>query len=311
MDFKAFPFELAEVKAGNDGWEFTGYVATTSNVDHGNDVVMPGAFDRTLKERDYRPLLWAHQANQPPIGVERSLKVDAKGLLGTWSLLDTQLGSDVYKGLKAGALRRMSMGYQAVDVEYDDQIRKLLDVELIESSVVPIPMNDQADITNVKAALSVTRKYMGDMGMQGYVPGSFEERQDALREAVNQKYAAMKGTYACILATFSDRVVICVTSMPQGDMMQAPSMAYFEVQYTMDGDAVTLGAEQAVSVEQVTTVSPKSLLVLPISRGFVEGLADTATKTAGVEASGQSSFNSRLELMRRRLARAGILEPVL
>lgn len=155
MDYKTFPFELVETKAGENGHEFSGYVSTFQNLDHGADIVETGAFDRTLRERDFRPLLWAHDDRLPPIGIEKSLVVDEKGLLGTWEILDSQLGRDVYAGLKAGAIRRMSMGYFAEKYEIDqDGIRHLQDVELLESSVVNIPMNEQAEITNVKAVWS-------------------------------------------------------------------------------------------------------------------------------------------------------------
>lgn len=152
MDFKTFDLTLVEAKAGDNGPEFTGILSTFGNVDEGGDVVIAGAFDRTLRERDFRPLLWAHDARLPPIGIEKSLVVDEKGLLGTWSLLDTALGSDVYKALKSGALRKMSMGYLPTVTEYDDQgVRKLIEVDLLESSVVNLAMNEQAEVTNVKA----------------------------------------------------------------------------------------------------------------------------------------------------------------
>lgn len=156
VDYKTFPFELVEAKAGDDGPQFTGYLSTFGNVDQGDDVVVRGAFDRTLREREFRPLLWSHEQRLPPIGVEKSLVVDEKGLLGTWDILDTTLGRDVYAGLKANAIRRMSMGYQTVRAEFDDMgVRKLLDVELLESSVVNVPMNDLATVETVKSALGI------------------------------------------------------------------------------------------------------------------------------------------------------------
>jgi HK97 family phage prohead protease len=155
VDYLVAPFELLETKAGKDGPEFSGYVSTFGNIDAGADVVLPGAFDRTLKERTFRPLLWGHQQSTPPIGTEKSLVPDSKGLLGTWELIDTQLGQDVYKALKRGALRSMSMGYVAVDAEFDSDVRKLIDVELLESSLVNIPMNDAAVITAVKSRQSI------------------------------------------------------------------------------------------------------------------------------------------------------------
>lgn len=149
-EYRAVPFDLKEVKAVDGGWEFTGYAATFGNVDHGGDVFLRTAFDRTLADRKTRPLLWQHDLREP-IGVEKSLKVDDKGLLGTWSLIDTARGTDAYKLLKAGGIGTMSVGYLTRDAEYDnDGVRILKEVELLENSLVSIPMNDRAVVTGVK-----------------------------------------------------------------------------------------------------------------------------------------------------------------
>lgn len=155
LDYKAIPLEVVELKAGKDGWQFSAYASTFGNTDHGGDVMLPGAFDETLKSRDFRPLLWQHDMSEP-IGIEQSLKADAKGLLGTWELVDTQRGSDAYKLLKRGAVRSMSIGYipEVVEFRQDTDARLLKVVDLLENSVVSLPMNEEAQVTGVKAALN-------------------------------------------------------------------------------------------------------------------------------------------------------------
>lgn len=152
-EYKSAPFELTDLKASDTGWTFTGYVSTYGNLDHVGDVVVSGAFDRTLRERKSRPLLWAHDTHEP-IGVEKSLVSDERGLLGTWELAKTTRGTDAHALLKLGAVNRMSMGFIPLDVEYDDMgIRKLLAIDLLESSLVSIPANEQAVVVRVKADL--------------------------------------------------------------------------------------------------------------------------------------------------------------
>ena len=149
-EYRTVPFELVELKAGEGGHEFTGYASTFGNVDLGGDVMMRGAFDATLLKRARRRLLWQHDRNEP-IGVERSLKSDDRGLLGTWKLVDTSRGQDAYKLLKAGAVDSMSIGYVPEDVQFDDVgVRLLKSVDLLECSVVSLPMNEQATVTAVK-----------------------------------------------------------------------------------------------------------------------------------------------------------------
>lgn len=158
MQYLATPLELVEIKAGTNGtMEFSAYASTFNNKDHGGDVIRKGAFKESLKARAFRPLLWQHQMDQP-IGIEKSLREDSKGLIGTWELVDTERGIEAYKLLKAGAVRSMSIGYIPKDWEFEREqdlpefmaSRILKAVDLLENSVVSLPMNDQAQVQNVK-----------------------------------------------------------------------------------------------------------------------------------------------------------------
>ena len=152
MLYKSTPLELVEIKAGSDGsMQFTAYASTFNNKDHGGDVITKGAFSDTLAARKFRPLLWQHDMREP-IGIEKSLKEDGKGLLGTWQLVDTQRGQDAYKLLKAGAVRSMSIGYIPSEFAFEDEgdTRVLNKVDLLENSVVSLPMNEQAQVQSVK-----------------------------------------------------------------------------------------------------------------------------------------------------------------
>jgi HK97 family phage prohead protease len=151
LDYSAIPLEVVELKAGKDGWSFSAYASTFGNLDHTGDVILAGAFDATLLNRTFRPLLWQHDMREP-IGIEKSLAPDGKGLLGNWELIDTQRGSDAYKLLKRGAIRSMSIGYIPEVVEFDASgIRLIRQIDLLENSVVSIPANEMATVTSVKA----------------------------------------------------------------------------------------------------------------------------------------------------------------
>jgi hypothetical protein len=58
--------------------------------------------------------------------------------------------------LKAGAVRSMSIGYMPTKWEFqqdnDDVTRVLKEIDLLENSVVSIPMNEQAQVQSVKHA---------------------------------------------------------------------------------------------------------------------------------------------------------------
>lgn len=146
------PLRIQEVKAAGDAWEVAGYASTFGNVDLGGDVVLRGAFAETLKADTPVRFLYSHNPADV-LGVPLALKEDERGLFGRFRISKTRLGEDVHTLLKDGALDSFSIGYIPTDFEYDDAgVRKLSAVELLEVSVVAMPMNPEAVVTGVKAA---------------------------------------------------------------------------------------------------------------------------------------------------------------
>jgi HK97 family phage prohead protease len=147
------PLQIAEVKAAGDAWEVAGYVSTFGGApDHGGDVVLAGAFDATLASGRKTRFLYAHDHEQV-LGVPLDLAPDKTGLFGRFKISRTRLGEEVHQLLKDGALDSFSIGYIPEEFEFDDTGARLLkQVELLESSIVALPMNDRAVVTRVKQA---------------------------------------------------------------------------------------------------------------------------------------------------------------
>ncbi len=151
-DLKFLPIEF-DAKAIKDDGSFEGYASTFGNVDQGYDVVMPGAFARSLKDRPaFRiKMLWQHNPSEP-IGAWTEAKEDDKGLFVKGALLkDVQKGAEAYTLMKAGAIDSMSIGYRTLESEYTNAgVRQLKELGLMEISLVTFPMNEQATVTTVK-----------------------------------------------------------------------------------------------------------------------------------------------------------------
>lgn len=144
--------------------EFDGFGAVFGNVDRGGDVVLPGAFARTLKEHKAAgtmpAMFWMHQKDQVP-GVWLDMKEDREGLYVKGEILETTLGRDVRTLVQRKAVRGLSMGYVPEEVDYDrDGNRLLKQVELVEVSIVSLAMNPLARIEHVKARLSADGEYV-------------------------------------------------------------------------------------------------------------------------------------------------------
>lgn len=153
MKFGA-PVEVEEVKASADGWTVSGYASTFGNVDMGNDVVMPGAFDKALERGRKVRFLHSHDPRMV-LGVPVGLKSDKRGLFGEFKISKTKLGEDTRELLRDGALDSFSIGYIAKEWEWegkgDDRVRQLNEVDLLEVSLVAIPMNPEAVVTGLKS----------------------------------------------------------------------------------------------------------------------------------------------------------------
>lgn len=144
---------------------FEGYASTFGNIDKGNDVVVNGAFRKSLRRRPYNKvkLLYQHRTDEP-IGVFRSMREDDRGLYVKGQLaMGTQKGKEVYELMKMGALDAMSIGFKAdpKSQSYDERRRRrfLRDVDLMEVSLVTFPMNDKAIVHQVKGSDRTIREW--------------------------------------------------------------------------------------------------------------------------------------------------------
>lgn len=152
-----------EIKAINDDGHIEGYASVFGNVDHGFDRVERGAFKDWLADSGgVAPILWQHDAREP-IGLWHDMDETRKGLyaVGQLNLSQDSGGPDVPEAWKAralakqGAVTGLSIGYHAVDFRFEDDVRVLEKLAVIETSMVTFPMNPEARVTGAK---HMTRK---------------------------------------------------------------------------------------------------------------------------------------------------------
>lgn len=160
MTLETKHFAITELKADDETRTVEGFASVFDTVDSYKDIVVPGAFTRTLKENGRPAMLWQHDTRQV-IGTWDELEETPKGLRVKGTILDTTLGTDVYKIVRAKAVTGMSIGYGTKKYEIDEKkgVRRLLDVDLFEVSLVTFPANDKAQITRVKSAPQTIREF--------------------------------------------------------------------------------------------------------------------------------------------------------
>ncbi len=152
LETKQFTIEDIEVKQDGDVRTVEGFASVFNNIDSYKDIVLPGAFTKTLKKNRTIPMLWQHDSDEV-VGVWTELEERDRGLYVKGTIVDTSLGLDAYKLLKAGAITGMSIGYstKGYEIDNDKGVRKLSELELYEVSLVTFPANEKAKVTSVKS----------------------------------------------------------------------------------------------------------------------------------------------------------------
>lgn len=140
-----------DAKSIDDDGNIEGLAVGYGNLDHGGDVVMPGAVN--FQGRKSLPMLLFHDQRKPA-GVWTSFKEVGDGLLvkGRFSMSTTH-GREAHGLAKDGALQGLSMGYKTLRHRMEGKARQLLEVALHEISLVTIPMNDRTRVISVKDVL--------------------------------------------------------------------------------------------------------------------------------------------------------------
>lgn len=158
-------FEYKTEPTQDEEGVFTGYGSVFGNKDLGNDVVVEGAFAKSIGKKGARAVKMLYQHRQDePIGVFDEIVEDRRGLKVKGRLaMGTQRGREVYELMKMGALDGLSIGYR-VDpkgVDYDEKGKRryLKSVDLMEISAVTFPMNPRARVQAVKGAERTVREW--------------------------------------------------------------------------------------------------------------------------------------------------------
>lgn len=161
------PLEVKEVDL--EARTFTGYAATW-DLDLGGDVIVKGAFKRTiaaimkakgkvhnlLDSHDYRSIFSV-------LGSLLEAEETDRGVLGKWQFIPGAYGDQAMGLVQAGNITTMSIGYETVAQKFaslEEQKkgiwRYITELKWLETSLVLFPMNPAAtiDLSVVKSLIS-------------------------------------------------------------------------------------------------------------------------------------------------------------
>lgn len=177
---------------------FAGYASVFGDLDSQGDIVVRGAYTKTLPQFLERGFIaWGHDWNTP-VATIRDAVEDDRGLLITADFHSDDVSQRARRvtveRLGRGKFMGLSIGYQTRDAEMTDNARLLKDIELFETSLVTVPALASAGVTDAKAAapadwldaaeawLTLERECKAG---QPQLSASRRERLSSLRSALN------------------------------------------------------------------------------------------------------------------------------
>ncbi|MDR3475195.1 MAG: HK97 family phage prohead protease [Devosia sp.] len=134
----------------DEAGRFSGYASVFGQLDDGGDIVMPGAFAKSLalRGRANIRLLFQHDPKDP-VGVWDKIAEDGFGLWVEGRLIGGVPRADALRRLiENRAIDGLSIGFRTVRAKREASTghRRLLEIDLWEISIVTFPMMDGARI---------------------------------------------------------------------------------------------------------------------------------------------------------------------
>lgn len=139
----------------------TGYFAHFNSLDSDDDIILPGAFLKSIQENgpaSAKPRIkhiMNHNVYQP-LGVLTDLKEDTTGLYYESQIGTHTLGADFIKMVESGLITEHSIGFRTIKWERnsDSDVRLLKELQLWEgSSLTAWGANSNTPLTGLKGAV--------------------------------------------------------------------------------------------------------------------------------------------------------------
>jgi len=145
------PFEIKAID--HEKGSFVAYGSTFGNEDLGGDVVVKGAFKKSLNDIPASEVyMFYNHDSKEIIGQYTHIEEDEHGLKieGKLFIDDIARAKETHFLMKKGLIKKFSIGFQIIKKTFDKGRRMLEEIKLIEISPVTFPMNPEAELLGVK-----------------------------------------------------------------------------------------------------------------------------------------------------------------
>ena len=153
---KVFRKDAPQAMELKDEGIIEGYASVFGKVDSYGDTIEPKAYDHVCALGALPTMLFGHDSDALPIGKWLEMRVDETGLWVKGQLnLNNARAKEVFDAIKFGALTGMSVNISMDEDDLDEKKEGgylIKNVQrLYEISVVPLPADDYARISEVKS----------------------------------------------------------------------------------------------------------------------------------------------------------------
>jgi HK97 family phage prohead protease len=154
---KTNPLASVMLKISGDSGQFEGYASVFNVMDDQGDIILPGAYKKTLADSGLPKMFFDHKWSMP-VGLYKDAAEDQTGLYVKGELTPGHsLANDVHAAMKHGTLDGLSVGgmVKKADYEVKSDARYIKSwTRLMEVSPVAFPSNPEAriDLDSVKGA---------------------------------------------------------------------------------------------------------------------------------------------------------------
>ena len=135
----------------------TVYYSAFGNVDSDGDVIVPGAFTKTLKENgpNAKNRIWHlfNHSTEKPIAKPFEMMEDGFGLKARVKMPNTTLGNDTYELYKEGHITEHSIGFQTIKSQAKTGYNEINEIRLLEGSSVLWGANANTPTVGVKSQI--------------------------------------------------------------------------------------------------------------------------------------------------------------
>ena len=150
----------APIDMSDDSRTIVVYYSAFGNVDSDGDMIMPGAFTKSLKENgpQGKNRIWHlfNHSTDKPVAKPFDMAEDSFGLKSYVKMPNTTLGRDTYELYKDGHITEHSIGFQTVKSQAKSAYNEISEIKLFEGSSVLWGANANTPTVMVKSEIKAT-----------------------------------------------------------------------------------------------------------------------------------------------------------